>query len=54
MAAENNQRFSSVGGVKSGAHMPEMENLIDAIAEKEKLFKEVKTMVKKFDKKYKE
>jgi hypothetical protein len=54
VAAENHQRFTSVGGVKSGAHMPEMENLIGAMAEKEKLFKEVNNMVKKFDKKYKE
>jgi hypothetical protein len=30
-----------------------MENLIGAMAEKEKLFKEVSMMVKKFDKKYK-
>ena len=35
-------RLPAVNGVKSGAHAPTMENLIQAFAEKEKLFKEVK------------
>lgn len=52
MAAESLQRFSGVGGVKSGAHFPVMDNLINAMAEKEKLYKDVSVMINEFDKKY--
>ncbi len=45
--------MQGVSGVKSGAHAPTMDNLIEAFAQKEKLFREVRNIVNGLDKKYK-
>lgn len=46
-------RVQAVSGMKSGAHAPTMENLIEAFAAKERLFREVRNIVNGLDKKHK-
>lgn len=41
--------ISGIGGIRTGAHNPNMEKLIDAFKEKESVYQEVKRIMQGFD-----